>query len=441
MLEMKSKSLLLSILMIFASFLVQAQDAASLLKEAGKALKSYNIDPAGNADKLIEAKDAIASAFEAGDLTKDYKAQVTKAQIYSELAGSDYKNILLKPDYQPKYTSFGVKGVDAVEMALGLAEKKWQIKEVMTTLAELATSLSTVGNQHIGTQDFAKAYGPLNAVIKANGMLVKNGEDSLFGAEEDKENHLFVTAVCALQADEQETAAMLLEELYQKGAKEPRVYSYYYNMLIDEDKEKAMKVMAKGKEISPDNIDLLFAEINYYIKEQQYDMLEEKLKQAIAKDPENPSVYSALGNVYMNLSEQNLNEGNEVEANKYFDEALSYFNQTLELKPESFDALYSMGSLYFNKAAHKTKQMQELGLSKEDQVKFDKLDQEVKGLFETALPFFVDAEKYNASDRNTIIALKEIFARKDDFEKSNEFKARLEKIDAGETITESYFKE
>jgi hypothetical protein len=40
---------------------------------------------------------------------------------------------------------------------------------------------------------------------------------------------------------------------------------------------------------------------------------------------------------------------------------------------------------------------------------------------------------------NTLIALKEIYARKDDLEKSNVFKERIDRIQAGETIDEAYF--
>jgi hypothetical protein len=39
-----------------------------------------------------------------------------------------------------------------------------------------------------------------------------------------------------------------------------------------------------------------------------------------------------------------------------------------------------------------------------------------------------------------LIALKEIFARKNELDLSNEFKERLDKIQAGEKIEASYFK-
>ena len=58
--------------------------------------------------------------------------------------------------------------------------------------------------------------------------------------------------------------------------------------------------------------------------------------------------------------------------------------------------------------------------------------------FENALPYFQKAEKLNPSDMNTLLALKEIYARKDDFELSKVFKTRIEQLNAGEKL-ESYF--
>jgi len=53
-------------------------------------------------------------------------------------------------------------------------------------------------------------------------------------------------------------------------------------------------------------------------------------------------------------------------------------------------------------------------------------------LFNSALPFFLKAEGLNGSDGNTIIALKEIYARLNDLTKSAEYKAKYDKLSGGE---------
>ena len=431
---------ILFLLSLFAgSMTLHAQDASSLLKTAGKALSAYNLDQTGNSDKLIEAKDAVDQAFAMTDLESNYKANLTRAKINTELVAQDYKTIILDQAAMPAHAGAGGEALTSIKNALGTAEKKFQKKEVLQVLAELAPFLSVIGNQFIGLQKYAEAYEPLMSVMKANNLLKDNGEKSVFESDEDLNNHKYVTAVCALRGENGDVAENLLTELYEAGSTEPGVYSTLYGLKVEEDEEAAMKILQKGQEIDPGNVELLFAEINYLIKNEKFIKLEEKLKLAIEKDPENPSIYSALGNVYMNLSEKAMADGDEAKRKEYFESSRSYYEQTLKLDPMSFDAHYSVGSLYFNQAAEKTKEMQDLTLSKEDQARYTVLEKETAELFELSLPYFKSAEKINPNDVNTIIALKEIFARSDDFEKSTEFKKRLETIQGGGTIETSFF--
>ena len=77
--------------------------------------------------------------------------------------------------------------------------------------------------------------------------------------------------------------------------------------------------------------------------------------------------------------------------------------------------------------------------SKEGIRKYDAKKAEVFAQFDNALPYFQKAEALNPNDRNTLIALREIYAKKDDLVISNEFKKRLENIDNKINNT-SYFK-
>ena len=86
-----------------------------------------------------------------------------------------------------------------------------------------------------------------------------------------------------------------------------------------------------------------------------------------------------------------------------------------------------MGTLYYNKAALLTQEMNAMaedfttaGIKKYDAKKTEILD-----LFEKALPYFQKAEALDANDVNTLIALKEIYARKED-PLYTEFKTRLD---------------
>jgi hypothetical protein len=105
--------------------------------------------------------------------------------------------------------------------------------------------------------------------------------------------------------------------------------------------------------------------------------------------------------------------------------------------------IYATGLLIYNRGAAMSQELVELGndFSKEGQRKYEALKTKVDAEFEKALPYFQKAEMSDPNDLSTLIALKEMYARNDEYEISNEFKARIEKVQDGEKIEKSYFKE
>jgi tetratricopeptide (TPR) repeat protein len=260
-------------------------------------------------------------------------------------------------------------------------------------------------------------------------------------AEADYDNQIYVTALSALNAKQLGTACSYFKILYDKKYDKPLVYDAMYKCTEEEDADAAAKYLTEGRERYPDDTGLLFSEINHYLKLNKIEALETKLKEAIEKEPENHTLYSTLGNTYDNLYQKASKEGDEEKAQKYFDLAKDYYEQALAKKEDYTDAIYSIGALYYNKAAVMTTEMNALtnDFTKEGTQRYNELKTQVDGMFDEALPYFTKVEKINPSDRNMLIALKEIFARKNDFEKSTEFKNRLEKVEAGEKIEKSYF--
>ena len=61
--------------------------------------------------------------------------------------------------------------------------------------------------------------------------------------------------------------------------------------------------------------------------------------------------------------------------------------------------------------------------------KYNALKTEMDGLFQQALPYFLKAETLTPTDFNTMIALKEIYARSGQLEKSNEYKQKMADLD------------
>jgi tetratricopeptide (TPR) repeat protein len=122
--------------------------------------------------------------------------------------------------------------------------------------------------------------------------------------------------------------------------------------------------------------------------------------------------------------------------------AKSNYSKALVKNPDYLDANYSLGALYFNKAAIRTQEMNALpeDFSSAGLKKMEVIKNEVIALFDLALPYFQKAESIDPNDLNTLIALNEIYARKDDDVLSPEIKKRLDIVKGGGKNTGSYFK-
>ena len=97
---------------------------------------------------------------------------------------------------------------------------------------------------------------------------------------------------------------------------------------------------------------------------------------AIEKEPDNVSIYTTLGSVYDQLHQKELTAGNEEQSTIYFDKAMEWYNKVLERDATNFDATYSVGALYYNKAATYVEALNDLaadlsvaGMKKYDETK------------------------------------------------------------------------
>jgi tetratricopeptide (TPR) repeat protein len=321
-----------------------------------------------------------------------------------------------------------------------LASKKYEKKDVEKTMLELAPMLSTLGSNLYQSENFAGSFKAFNAILELKKILNSMGNMKILEKPEDYQDQLYTTGVVALQAEMVEEAGNMFHELYSAGYDKPAVYEALYKVYKESDPDKAIKYLEEGRTKHPDELSLLYTEINHYLLSDQLDALTGKLETAIEKDPENKSLYSTLGNIYDQIYQKS--EGKDPEAAQMnFDKAMSYYEQAMAKDPNFLDAVYSIGALYYNKAAALTNELKELesDYSKEGIKKYEAKKSEVYSYFDKALPYFQKSESIDPNDMNTLIALKEIFARKDDFEMSNIFKERLDTVEQGGKVDSSYF--
>jgi hypothetical protein len=424
------KQLLFSLVALFmAAYPLQAQEYKKQIKNANKTLSKYYLDPVTNKADLSTALGILEGVFADEMAQADPEAWLSKGQIYNEIAKSEMNRKILDPAFELPTPEAGMIAFESYKMAMAKAIKKSQTKDALTGLRENEDYTNNIGITLFQAQDYNGAYRNFDAALKTNAILKENSQDSRLDDANVMNDQIFYTAVSAYFGDNKPASAPLFEKLYAQGNAQPLVYEALFTMAAEaKEIDKAMKYLEEGRKANPDDNGLLFAEINYYLKEGKLDVLTGKLKAAIEKEPENISIYSTLGNVYDQLNQKERGEGNAAKADEYFNEAFKYFNTALEKDPKNFDATYSLGALYYNKAASMVSQLNAVSndFSAAGTKKYNAIKEEMDAIFKQALPYFVKAEELDAKDTNTMIALKEIYARTNQLEKANEYKKKLE---------------
>lgn len=241
---------------------------------------------------------------------------------------------------------------------------------------------------------------------KGNSIMTDNDHwktISELGSKEDFINHIKRFPSC-----------IHLEKIFSKGNQSEKI----------ETKDSSGFEEEKNND-SPKEIDKLFSEINDYLKRREYNKsLEEKLNEAMILEPNNYSLRIVMGNIYNFYQKE---ENNTNKAQEYFLTAVKYYKEALALNSESFKALYSLGELYYNKAARLVTKYNELPISASLKEVVNTKSKYLEA-FEMALPYFLKADAINSKDYNTILALSEIYAKKDDYTKSQEYKRRLDAL-------------
>lgn len=426
--------------LLFSFTLTFAQESGEkLVKSAKRSYASYNLAPGDNGDKLAEAKSEITQALATPEAQAMQSAWQAKGDIYSSVVTKELFKYSLDPKSPFSGDNDALEAYNAYLKAIELSEKKFQKSDALKGIIDIQEHLNNMGSMKYTKKEYDKAYESFNAYLKSHELLKAEGKESKL-KDADLDNQIYVTALCALLSKKNAEAAALLEPLVKKGNAKEEVYEALLQAKTDMgDEAGADAVLMEGRKKYPGSTLMLFAEINKYIKAGKLDELTDRLKEAIAKEPNNMSLYINLGRVYDDLQSREKKAGNMQKASEYFDLAKQNYTVACEKDPASNEGFYQLGQMYYNRAVAVAQQMNSLGNTSEDLKKYKTMNTEMLGYFDEALPYFQKAEAIDPNDINTLIALKEIFARKED-ERSLEFNKRLEVVKGGGKNASSFFK-
>ena len=176
--------------------------------------------------------------------------------------------------------------------------------------------------------------------------------------------------------------------------------------LNEKNDAKALEIVQEGRKYFPNDKNLALEELNLYFTLGKVGEAKGKLQEALKLDPNNPALLVSLGTILD--QESNDTKKPAAERAELKKQAVGNYVKTLELDSRNFDANFNMGVYYFNQGAEVKKKVNAMTMN--DYTKNGKkLEEEAKGYFQKALPYFVKANSETPADKATKQSLKKTY--------------------------------
>jgi len=344
--------------------------------QSNKVVSAYNYQKYG---KLDLAKEAIDEAAQNEKTVMSAKTWFYRGNIYYDIAMSIDSNYR-KLDPDPLKVSF-----DSYMKA-----KEYDTKGEYTADIDKYTQAIAEGYYNLGVMAYnEKDYK--NSALNFEKAYITNKN---FGRIDT--TALYNAAVAASIGKENELAKQYYQQVIQLNYQKPDVYSSLADIYKEEgDTAMAVKVVEKGREIFPNDFNLLVSEINISLATNDKAKAKQDLELAMQMDKTNPSIFFAVGTIYDQM-------GN-------VEQAVDAYQKAIALNPEYFEANYNLGALYVNQAADILDKANDLPL--DAVAEYDKQKALADEMLNKAVPYLEKSLELNPEDVNTMVSLKEIYTR------------------------------
>ena len=334
------------------------------LKTAEKAIKNNNY---AEAKAAINQAEGLISAMD----------EKSKAKFYYLKGQALYAN-----------GKGALSDIDAALESLGKVEGSYGT-EVEQLKQSMSNSLLTTGNTAYEGENFSKASKYFDKAYRVS------KKDTLF---------LYYAAATAVNVQEYDRALNIYEELKDLGytgiekqyfatdkesgkevvldkgtrdlyvkakshikpgernteSKKPEIVKNIALIYISNgDNEKALTAIKDARAENPENVDLIINEANIYLQLKDEDKFKELIEEALVKQPDNPVLQYNVGVVSMNKGD--------------IENAQISFEKVLGLDPTYSAAALNLSNIYIEKGNVLIEDMGKLGMSKADDIKYEKL--------------------------------------------------------------------
>ena len=185
------------------------------------------------------------------------------------------------------------------------------------------------------------------------------------------------------------------------------------------DNEKALTAIKDARAENPENVDLIINEANIYLQLKDEDKFKELIEEALVKQPDNPVLQYNVGVVSMNKGD--------------IENAQISFEKVLGLDPTYSAAALNLSNIYIEKGNVLIEDMGKLGMSKADDIKYEKLKIQKNEQFQKGADILTSfIEKNPDAGADILTQLKNIYSALGETQKSKEMGAKIDAMTGGE---------
>ena len=190
--------------------------------------------------------------------------------------------------------------------------------------------------------------------------------------------------------------------------------------------EVAIQAITEARNIQPDDTSLILNEADLYIRmsnnsdnEEERVMYRAKFKDlmelAITKDPENGILYYNLGVISTEQGES--------------DAAIEYYEKAINFKPDYVDAYLNLVSVILDGEQAVVDEMNSLGTSKKDNIRYDELKIVREELYKRCVPYLEKLIEVSPTNLDALRTLKNIYSVLGDNEGFKEVSAQINELE------------
>lgn len=345
--------------------------------------------------ELDKAKESIDKAITDVKTGVNAKTWYYRGLIYQDIAESEDPKVNA---YDPEALD---KCLDSYLKSMELDQKKMYVNDVKKRIPYVLNRYVNNGINAYKSKDYVLASKNFERSFNTTEQLYNKIDTSLL-------YNIAISAQLGGMRDKQKATLARLVELKYPEAEIYRSMAGLY--LADKDTIKAMEYITLGRTAFPSYNALMIDELNIYIAKGQTKQMIEKMIAATEADPKNKTLKFALGATYDNMGKKT--------------EAEAAYKSAIALDSTYFDAYYNLGAMFYNSGVEVYNKTKDLPMSKEKEYNAGK--KKYTEAFNKSLPYLEKALALQPNDVNTMLSLKEVYAKLDMLSKSAEMRKRIE---------------